>query len=151
MGNFWFLLWQILWTFSIYLEAVAILPQLVLLQRSRNIDNLTGNYVFLLGYAIHVYQISSFSLIILIVPFLFGRVAIIYSMYTLLFLGMSSVSGWLEVVIFSSFSDTWIHIQSQITFSTFKIVFSFLSVWDLWLVVKFVDCLLSNLFMFFFN
>ncbi|KAH9727971.1 hypothetical protein KPL70_008855 [Citrus sinensis] len=40
---------EILWTFSIYLEAVAILPQLVLLQRSRNIDNLTGNYVFLLG------------------------------------------------------------------------------------------------------
>ena len=42
---------QILWTFSIYLEAVAILPQLVLLQRTQNIDNLTGNYVFLLGYA----------------------------------------------------------------------------------------------------
>ncbi|XP_010243088.1 PREDICTED: ER lumen protein-retaining receptor-like [Nelumbo nucifera] len=40
---------EVLWTFSIYLEAVAILPQLVLLQRSRNIDNLTGNYVFLLG------------------------------------------------------------------------------------------------------
>ncbi|XP_074584480.1 ER lumen protein-retaining receptor-like isoform X1 [Curcuma longa] len=40
---------EILWTFSIYLEAVAILPQLVLLQRSRNIDNLTGNYVFFLG------------------------------------------------------------------------------------------------------
>ena len=40
-----------LWTFSIYLEAVAILPQLVLLQRTNNIDNLTGNYVFLLGCA----------------------------------------------------------------------------------------------------
>jgi len=40
---------EILWTFSIYLEAVAILPQLVLLQRTQNIDNLTGNYVFLLG------------------------------------------------------------------------------------------------------
>ncbi|PKA52310.1 ER lumen protein retaining receptor [Apostasia shenzhenica] len=43
---------EILWTFSLYLEAVAILPQLVLLQRSSNIDNLTGTYVFLLGYAI---------------------------------------------------------------------------------------------------
>jgi len=46
------LLWvrfQILWTFSIYLEAVAIMPQLVLLQRTKNIDNLTGNYIFLLG------------------------------------------------------------------------------------------------------
>ncbi|XP_010920052.1 ER lumen protein-retaining receptor-like [Elaeis guineensis] len=40
---------EVLWTFSLYLEAVVILPQLVLLQRSRNIDNLTGNYVFLLG------------------------------------------------------------------------------------------------------
>ena len=43
---------QILWTFSLYLEAVAILPQLVLLQRTQNIDNLTGNYILLLGYAI---------------------------------------------------------------------------------------------------
>lgn len=40
---------QVMWTFSIYLEAVAILPQLVLLQRTRNVDNLTGQYVFLLG------------------------------------------------------------------------------------------------------
>nr|KAJ0195496.1 hypothetical protein LSAT_V11C700366390 [Lactuca sativa] len=32
---------QICWAFSIYLEAVAILPQLVLLQRRGNIDNLT--------------------------------------------------------------------------------------------------------------
>lgn len=40
-----------MWTFSLYLEAVAILPQLVLLQRTRNIDNLTGQYVFFLGYA----------------------------------------------------------------------------------------------------
>ncbi|KAL9253926.1 ER lumen protein-retaining receptor B-like protein [Drosera capensis] len=39
----------VLWTFSLFLEAVAILPQLVLLQRTRNIDNLTGQYVFLLG------------------------------------------------------------------------------------------------------
>jgi hypothetical protein len=41
---------QICWAFSIYLEAVSILPQLVLLQRSRNVDNLTGQYVFFLGY-----------------------------------------------------------------------------------------------------
>lgn len=41
---------QVMWTFSLYLEAVAILPQLILLQRTRNIDNLTGQYVFLLGY-----------------------------------------------------------------------------------------------------
>ncbi|GBF89183.1 hypothetical protein Rsub_01900 [Raphidocelis subcapitata] len=40
---------EVLWTLSIYLESVAILPQLVLLQRTNNIDNLTGNYVALLG------------------------------------------------------------------------------------------------------
>lgn len=40
---------EVLWAFSVYLEAVAILPQLVLLQRSRNVDNLTGQYVFFLG------------------------------------------------------------------------------------------------------
>lgn len=48
------LIQQVLWSFSLYLEAVAILPQLVLLQRSRNIDNLTGNYVFLLGYVLSI-------------------------------------------------------------------------------------------------
>ncbi|KAL9688185.1 hypothetical protein QQ045_032602 [Rhodiola kirilowii] len=40
---------EVMWTFSLYLEAVAILPQLVLLQRTRNVDNLTGQYIFLLG------------------------------------------------------------------------------------------------------
>ncbi|KAL6191247.1 hypothetical protein ACLB2K_037638 [Fragaria x ananassa] len=40
---------EVMWAFSIYLEAVAIIPQLVLLQRTRNIDNLTGQYVVLLG------------------------------------------------------------------------------------------------------
>ncbi|PIN23499.1 ER lumen protein retaining receptor [Handroanthus impetiginosus] len=44
-----FTVMEVLWTFSLYLEAVAILPQLILLQRTRNIDNLTGNYIFLLG------------------------------------------------------------------------------------------------------
>ncbi|GAB4858186.1 endoplasmic reticulum retention protein [Ancistrocladus abbreviatus] len=44
-----FTIMEVLWTFSLYLEVVAILPQLVLLQWSRNIDNLTGNYVFFLG------------------------------------------------------------------------------------------------------
>ena len=41
--------YQVLWTFSIYLEAVAILPQLVMLQNCGNVDNLTGHYVFFLG------------------------------------------------------------------------------------------------------
>ena len=40
---------EIIWTFSVYLESVAILPQLFLLRRTQNIDNLTGNYIFCLG------------------------------------------------------------------------------------------------------
>jgi uncharacterized protein with PQ loop repeat len=40
---------QVLWHASIYLESVAILPQLMLIIRTQNIDNLTGNYIFLLG------------------------------------------------------------------------------------------------------
>jgi len=44
----WALL-EVLYTFSIVLESVAILPQLVLLQRERNVENLTANVVFALG------------------------------------------------------------------------------------------------------
>ena len=44
-----FNLMELLWTFSIYLEAVAILPQLIVLQRYREVENLTGNYVFFMG------------------------------------------------------------------------------------------------------
>jgi ER lumen protein retaining receptor len=40
---------QLLWTFSIYLEALAIVPQLIVLQRYREVENLTAHYVFLLG------------------------------------------------------------------------------------------------------
>jgi ER lumen protein retaining receptor len=40
---------EVMWTFSIYLEAVAIIPQLVMIQKTKNVDNLTGNYVFFLG------------------------------------------------------------------------------------------------------
>jgi len=40
---------DILWTFSILLEALAIVPQLFVLQRYREVENLTGHYVFFLG------------------------------------------------------------------------------------------------------
>lgn len=40
---------ELLWTFSIYLEAIAILPQLIVLQRYRDVENLTGNYIFFMG------------------------------------------------------------------------------------------------------
>lgn len=50
---------QILWKFSIYLESIAILPQLILLTRTQNTDNLTGNYIFLLGWVMPQAQRSS--------------------------------------------------------------------------------------------
>eukprot|EP00921_Rhytidocystis_pertsovi_P004421 GHVQ01007685.1.p1 GENE.GHVQ01007685.1~~GHVQ01007685.1.p1 ORF type:complete len:224 (-),score=16.37 GHVQ01007685.1:85-756(-) len=39
----------ILWTFSIWLESVAIIPQLVLLQHLREVENLTSHYVACMG------------------------------------------------------------------------------------------------------
>lgn len=40
---------EVLWAFSIYLEAIAILPQLVLLQKTGNVENLTSHYIACLG------------------------------------------------------------------------------------------------------
>lgn len=40
---------ELLWTFSIYLESIAILPQLIVLQRYREVENLTGNFIFFMG------------------------------------------------------------------------------------------------------
>ncbi|CAB9512806.1 lumen protein-retaining receptor [Seminavis robusta] len=42
-------LFKMLWTFSIYLEAIAIVPQLIVLQRYGEVENLTGNYIFFMG------------------------------------------------------------------------------------------------------
>eukprot|EP00745_Piridium_sociabile_P035811 TRINITY_DN63113_c0_g1_i1.p1 TRINITY_DN63113_c0_g1~~TRINITY_DN63113_c0_g1_i1.p1 ORF type:complete len:206 (-),score=16.87 TRINITY_DN63113_c0_g1_i1:156-773(-) len=40
---------EVFWTASIWLEAVAILPQLVLLQQLREVENLTAEFVFTMG------------------------------------------------------------------------------------------------------
>lgn len=40
---------EVLYSFSIVLEAVTILPQLVMLQRHKNVENLTANFVAALG------------------------------------------------------------------------------------------------------
>jgi len=40
---------EILWAFSIYLETVAILPQLFLLSRTNSVENITADYLFCLG------------------------------------------------------------------------------------------------------
>jgi ER lumen protein retaining receptor len=40
---------QVLWTFSIYLEAVAILPQLFLVSKTGEAESITSHYLFALG------------------------------------------------------------------------------------------------------
>jgi len=40
---------EILWAFSIWLESVAILPQLFMLQRTGSADTITTHYIFALG------------------------------------------------------------------------------------------------------
>lgn len=42
-------LFEMIWAFSIYLEAVSILPQLFLLQKQGEVENLTSHYVAALG------------------------------------------------------------------------------------------------------
>ncbi|CDF40477.1 ER lumen protein retaining receptor [Chondrus crispus] len=40
---------EILWAFSVFLESVAILPQLFLLQETGEVENITSHYIFCLG------------------------------------------------------------------------------------------------------
>ena len=40
---------DVLWTFSLWLESLAILPQLFLLQRTQRVDVMTHQYIFFLG------------------------------------------------------------------------------------------------------
>lgn len=42
-------LFEMMWAFSVYLEAVAIMPQLAMLQRQGEVENLTSHYVAALG------------------------------------------------------------------------------------------------------
>lgn len=41
--------YQILWTFSIYLESVAILPQLFMISKTGEAETITTHYLFFLG------------------------------------------------------------------------------------------------------
>ena len=44
-----FTVMEVLWTFSIYLEAVAILPQLFLVSKTGEAESITSHYLFALG------------------------------------------------------------------------------------------------------
>ncbi|XP_013199668.1 ER lumen protein-retaining receptor [Amyelois transitella] len=47
--NHEFTVLEVLWTFSIYLEAVAILPQLFLVSKTGEAESITSHYLFALG------------------------------------------------------------------------------------------------------
>ncbi|CAK5111565.1 unnamed protein product [Meloidogyne enterolobii] len=47
--NHEFTLFEVLWTFSIYLEAVAIMPQLFMLSKTGSAETITAHYLFALG------------------------------------------------------------------------------------------------------
>lgn len=49
---------EILWTFSIYLESVAILPQLFLVSKTGEAESITSHYLFALGSYRALYLIN---------------------------------------------------------------------------------------------
>nr|CAG8438064.1 11681_t:CDS:2 [Entrophospora candida]CAG8528531.1 12000_t:CDS:2 [Entrophospora candida] len=56
--NYYFTFTEVLWTFSIYLESVAILPQLFMLSRTGEAETITTHYLFALGAYRALYLIN---------------------------------------------------------------------------------------------
>lgn len=74
---------QILWTFSIYLESVAILPQLFLVSKTGEAESITSHYLFALG---NTYKLFDVSTSIIFVPCLIGIIVPISGSYRALYL-----------------------------------------------------------------
>lgn len=53
-----FFSFQILWTFSIYLESVAILPQLFMISKTGEAETITTHYLFFLGLYRALYLVN---------------------------------------------------------------------------------------------
>lgn len=62
---------QIIYTFSIYLEALAIIPQVILVKKSGEAENLTSRYIFALVYYRALHNLHWVCFIRLFVDFLF--------------------------------------------------------------------------------
>ena len=78
---------QILWTFSIYLEAVAILPQLFMVSKTGEAETITSHYLFALG-AYRAFYIVNW----------------IYRYYTESFIdGIAVVSGIIQTILYADF------------------------------------------------
>ena len=55
---------ELSWSFSIWLEAFAILPQLFMVQKIKEVENITGSYMFTLGLYRVFYILSWYKLMI---------------------------------------------------------------------------------------
>lgn len=78
---------EILWTFSIYLEAVAILPQLFMVSKTGEAETITSHYLFALG-AYRAFYIVNW----------------IYRYYTESFIdGIAVVSGIIQTILYADF------------------------------------------------
>jgi len=56
--NHEFTIFEVLWTFSIYLEAVAILPQLFMVSKTGEAETITSHYLFALGLYRALYLVN---------------------------------------------------------------------------------------------
>lgn len=56
--DFFLFSFQILWTFSIYLESVAILPQLFMISKTGEAETITTHYLFFLGLYRALYLVN---------------------------------------------------------------------------------------------
>merc|ERR1711893_267498 len=56
--NHEFSIMEILWTFSIYLESVAILPQLFMVSKTGEAETITSHYLFALGSYSSLYIVN---------------------------------------------------------------------------------------------
>jgi len=42
--------WEFMWSFSLWLEAMAFIPQIIMLKKIRTVENITSHYVACLGF-----------------------------------------------------------------------------------------------------
>mmetsp|Transcript_24321 Transcript_24321/g.39194 ORF Transcript_24321/g.39194 Transcript_24321/m.39194 type:complete len:299 (-) Transcript_24321:136-1032(-) len=75
-GPMWRKFVELAWTFSIYLEAVAIVPQMEVLNRAKVVKNLTANYLFALG-AYRVFYLLNYGYRFMVDPMFSSREVLI--------------------------------------------------------------------------
>jgi len=102
---------EILWTFSIYLESVAILPQLFMVSKTGEAETITSHYLFALGIYRFLYILNW-----------------IYRYYTESFIDwISVVAGVVQTVLYCDFFYLYITKGKH----TLRFFFSFVKIIDL--------------------